>query len=138
MRKENLALEGASFLRARLDFVLALRKAAEEILGIQLLEVRFGALERQLGQSLGAKTALGVDAKQVARAFHFEARPRASVDGGVQSKVAVGVVELEEQLGLLKRLGLRSLPGGERRREESEREGNSEQPERPHELSATC
>ena len=96
MRQEHLALERASLLRARLDIVEALRKTAEEILWLQLLEVGFGALEGQLGQPLGAKSAFGDDAKQVAVAFDVQARPRASVDRGVNSQIAVGVVELEE------------------------------------------
>ena len=80
--KPNPALEGASSLRDRFDVVHSLRKPPEEGRRIQLLEGRFGALERQLGQPLAAKTALADDGEQVTvlRTIDFKARPGASID----------------------------------------------------------
>ena len=109
----------------------ALRKPPEEVGGIQLFEGRFGALERQLGQPLATKRALADDGEQLAVAgpLDFKARPRASIDRGVDPEIAVGVVELEEQLGDGKLPVARPLTGGECRGETPQREWDGEEPE---------
>ncbi len=94
--------------RLALDLVFPLRETTEEVLRRQgdfvrivALEGRLGALEEDLGQALPTQAALNPDIEQLAliRAFDLELLPGVAIDEGVNPQVAVGVIELEEDVG---------------------------------------
>ena len=126
VREPDPAFKGAAFLRSSFDLIHALRKSSEECCGIQLIKRRLGAFERQLRQPLGAKAAFADDGEQltIIGTLDFEARPRAAVDRGMNSKIAIRVVELEEQFGNLKRPA--RLPTSNRHAESSRRDQDHE------------
>ena len=74
VREHGGRLERATALRAGFDFVSSLGKPSEEIVGRQLIERRFSALERQLRQTLTAQTSPADDLEQWAfvRSLDFE------------------------------------------------------------------
>jgi hypothetical protein len=134
VREPNCAFEGTTPLRAGFDLIHAFGKPPEEVRRIQLLEGGFLALERQLGQSLAAKTALADDGEQgpVVWTLDFEARPGTSVDRRMDPEVAIGVVELEKEFSLGERLARLLSTGGDRRGQTSQRERDGQKRKQAH------
>ena len=99
----GLADQRVALGRRALERVRALRKQSEQVLERLVVERRFGALEEQLGDPLHPHAARGSDVENHdpigIEQEHLV--PSLAVEEYLNPAVAVGVVDLEKELGLV-------------------------------------
>jgi hypothetical protein len=82
------------FERYALDCIYPFRKSAKENFRGKLVEGRFGTFEKEFGEALSAQTPMDFYTEHSALVgiLYLQSLPGVSIDFGVDTQVAVGVV----------------------------------------------